>query len=216
MTDSSTQVLRRTSMFNRVVLFTILSAVILSLTGCGSAEDSKQAAQPAAASAPAPKPEEEKVPLYDITKDEITTHPGWTSRNISVLGVKLADRTRDVEKNLGAVENTRTLPEDYLTVYQGNGVFVYTFKLTGKARKIEVNQAFAKKVADTKLQKLLAAGDVKTMREALGMEEGEAIQNTEDNSTEYPYDSRGFRFVKFKVGGKTLNAIRFVEMRKTT
>jgi len=203
-------------MFNRVVLFTILSVVILSLTGCGSAEDSKQAAQPAAASAPAPKPEEEKVPLYDITKDEITTHPGWTSRNISVLGVKLADRTRDVEKNLGAVENTRTLPEDYLTVYQGNGVFVYTFKLTGKARKIEVNQAFAKKVADTKLQKLLATGDVKTMREALGMEEGEAIQNTEDNSTEYPYDSRGFRFVKFKVGGKTLNAIRFVEMRKTT
>ncbi|HMF02144.1 MAG TPA: hypothetical protein VKK06_19790 [Terriglobia bacterium] len=203
-------------MFNRVVLFTILSVVILSVTGCGSAEDSKQAAQPAAASAPAPKPEEEKVPLYDITKDEITTHPGWTSRNISVLGVKLADRTRDVEKNLGAVENTRTLPEDYLTVYQGNGVFVYTFKLTGKARKIEVNQAFAKKVADTKLQKLLAAGDVKTMREVLGMEEGEAIQNTEDNSTEYPYDSRGFRFVKFKVGGKTLNAIRFVEMRKTT
>ena len=203
-------------MFNRVVLFTILSVAILSLTGCGSAEDSKQAAQPAAASAPAPKPEEEKVPLYDITKDEITTHPGWTSRNISVLGVKLADRTRDVEKNLGAVENTRTLPEDYLTVYQGNGVFVYTFKLTGKARKIEVNQAFAKKVADTKLQKLLASGDVKTMREVLGMEEGEAIQNTEDNSTEYPYDSRGFRFVKFKVGGKTLNAIRFVEMRKTT
>jgi hypothetical protein len=203
-------------MFNRVVLFTILSVVILSVTGCGSAEDSKQAAQPAAASAPAPKPEEEKVPLYDITKDEITTHPGWTSRNISVLGVKLADRTRDVEKNLGAVENTRTLPEDYLTVYQGNGVFVYTFKLTGKARKIEVNQAFAKKVADTKLQKLLATGDVKTMREVLGMEEGEAIQNTEDNSTEYPYDSRGFRFVKFKVGGKTLNAIRFIEMRKTT
>ncbi len=203
-------------MFNRVVLFTILSVVILSVTGCGNAEDSKQAAQPAAASAPAPKPEEEKVPLYDITKDEITTHPGWTSRNISVLGVKLADRTRDVEKNLGAVENTRTLPEDYLTVYQGNGVFVYTFKLTGKARKIEVNQAFAKKVADTKLQKLLATGDVKTMREVLGMEEGEAIQNTDDNSTEYPYDSRGFRFVKFKVGGKTLNAIRFVEMRKTT
>ena len=203
-------------MFNRVVLFTILSVVILSLIGCGSAEDSKQAAQPAAASAPAPKPEEEKVPLYDITKDEITTHPGWTSRNISVLGVKLADRTRDVEKNLGAVENTRTLPEDYLTVYQGNGVFVYTFKLTGKARKIEVNQAFAKKVADTKLQKLLASGDVKTMREVLGMEEGEAVQNTEDNSTEYPYDSRGFRFVKFKVQGKTLNAIRFVELRKTT
>src|SRR5215510_12984027 len=166
-------------MFNRVVLFTILSVVILSVTGCGSAEDSKQAAQPAAASAPAPKPEEEKVPLYDITKDEITTHPGWTSRNISVLGVKLADRTRDVEKNLGAVENTRTLPEDYLTVYQGNGVFVYTFKLTGKARKIEVYHAFAKIVANTKLLTFFATSHVKTMREVLGMEEAEAIQNNE-------------------------------------
>jgi len=203
-------------MFNRVVLFAILSAVILSQTGCSGAEDSKQTAQPAAAPAPAPKPEEEKVPLYEITKDAITSHPGWTSRNITVLGVKLGDRTRDVEKNLGAVENSRTLPEDYLTIYQGNGVFVYTFKLTGKARKIEVNQAFAKKIADMKLQKLLTSGDLKTMRDVLGMEEGQAIQNTEDNSTEYPYDSRGFRFVKFKVGGKTLNAIRFVELRKTT
>jgi hypothetical protein len=33
-------------------------------------------------------------------------------------------------------------------------------------------------------------------------------------STEYPYDSRGFRFVKFKVQGKTLNAIRLMETPK--
>jgi hypothetical protein len=204
-------------MFKRIVLFALLSIVILTLTGCGGgAEENKQAAQPAATPAPAPKAEEEKIPMYEITKDDITSHPGWTSRNITVLGVKLGDRTRDVEKNLGAVENTRTLPEDYLTIYQGNGIFVYTFKLTGKARKIEVNQAFGKKVADPKLQKLLASGDLKTMHDVLGMEEGEAVQNTEDNATEYPYDSRGFRFVKFKVGAKTLNAIRFLELRKTT
>jgi hypothetical protein len=130
--------------------------------------------------------------------------------------VKLGDRTREVEKNLGAVENTRTLPEDYLTIYQGNGLFVYTFKLTGRARRIEVNQAFAKKVADEKLQKLLSSGDLKVMREVLGMEEGEAIENTDDNAMEYPYDSRGFRFVRFKVQGKTLNAIRFLELKKAT
>src|SRR5215471_10772861 len=202
-------------MFNRVTLLAIFGMLILCLAGCGGEEEKKAESAPQPAAAPAPKPEE-NVPVYELTKDEITTHDGWTSRNVSVFGVKLGDKTREVEKNLGNVENTRTLPEDYLTVYQGNGVFVYTFKLTGKARKIEVNQAFAKKVADTKLQKLLATGDVKTMREVLGMEEGEAVQNTEDNSTEYPYDSRGFRFVKFKVGVKTLNAIRFVEMRKTT
>ena len=128
----------------------------------------------------------------------------------------MGDKTREVEKNLGSVENTRTLPDDYLTVYQGEGLFIYTFKLTGKARRIEVNQAFAKKIADTKLQKLLTTGDLKYMRELFGMEEGEAVQNTDDNSTEYPYDSRGFRFVKFKVGGRNVNAIRLQEVKKAT
>ncbi|HYR44354.1 MAG TPA: hypothetical protein VER98_15095 [Terriglobia bacterium] len=204
-------------MFNRVTLLAVFSMLILCLAGCGGEEEKKTevASQPAAAPAPAPKPEE-NVPVYELTKDEILSHPGWTSRNISVLSVKLGDKTREVEKNLGNVENTRTLAEDYLTVYQGNGVFVYTFKLTGKARKIEINQAFGKKVADPKLQKLLNTGDLKYMREIFGMEEGDPVQNADDNSTEYPYDSRGFRFVKFKVGGKTLNAIRFIEIKKAS
>jgi hypothetical protein len=203
-------------MFNRVLLSIVLSMFILCLTGCGAAEETKQSGQPAATPAQPQKAAEEQVPIYELTKDEVTSHPGWTSRNISVMGVKIGDRTRDLDKTLGAVENSRTLADDYLTIHQGNGVFVYTFKITGKARKIEVNQAFAKKVADAKLQKLLNGGDLKTMREVLGMEEGDPVQNTEDNSTEYLYDSRGFRFVKFKVGGKTLNAIRFSEMKKTT
>jgi len=203
-------------MFNRVMLVAVLGMLILCLAGCaGEEKKTESAPQPAAEPAPAPKPEE-KVPIYELTKEDLTTHEGWTSRNVSILGVKLGDRTRDVEQNLGNVENTRTLPEDYLTVYQGNGIFVYTFKLTGRARKIEVNQAFAEKLADAKLQKLLNTGDLKYMREIFGMEEGDAIQNAEDNATEYSYDSRGFRFVKFKVGGKTLNAIRFIELKKAT
>jgi hypothetical protein len=203
-------------MFNRVMLLAVFSMLILCLAGCGGEEKTTESApQPAAAPTPPPKAEE-NVPIYELTKDEITSHDGWTSRNISVMGVKLGDKTREVEKNLGNVENTRTLPEDYLTVYQGNGLFIYTFKLTGKARKIEVNQAFAKKIADPKLQKLLNTGDLKYMREIFGMEEGDPVQNTDDNATEYPYDSRGFRFVKFKVGGKTLNAIRFIEIKRTT
>lgn len=200
-------------MFKRILPFIAFSILVLSLAGCSGAEEPKKAEEPAAAP---PKPAEEAGPVYEITKDEITSHAGWTSRNISVLGVKLGDKTRDVEKDLGAVENTRTLAEDYLTIYQGNGIFVYTFKITGKARRIEVNQAFAKKVADEKLQKLLTSGDLKLMRDVLGMEEGAPIENTDDNAMEYPYDSRGFRFVKFKVQGKTLNALRFVELRKTT
>ena len=202
-------------MFKGILVFVVLSVFVLSLTACDSAApETKPAANTEAA--PPPKPAEEAVPIYELTKDEITSHPGWTSRNISILGVKLGDKTTQVQKNFGDVDNTRNLPEDYLTIYQKNGLFVYTFKVTGKARKFEVYESFAKKVADPKLQKLLTSGDLKTMREVLGMEEGSPVENADDMSTEYPYDSRGFRFVKFKVQGKTLNAIRFSELKKTT
>ena len=204
-------------MFNRVMLFAMLSILILCLAGCGGGEDTKPATQPAAA--PAPKPVEEKAPVYELTKDDITTHEGWTSKNVSVLGVKVGDKTREVEKDLGKMENTRTLKDDqnnneYLTIYQNQGVFVYTTALTGKLRMLEINQNFEKKIADAKLQKLLTGGDLKYMHELLGMEEGDPVQNADDMSTEYRYDSRGIRFVKFKVKGQTINAIRFIDIKK--
>ena len=206
-------------MFNRLMLPTLLSILILSMAGCGSDTPQQQQTPAAAAPAPAaPKPEE-NVPVYELTKDDITSHAGWTSRNISILGAKLGDKTRDAEKAFGEVDNTRTLQDEYLTVYQRQGLFVYTFKLTGKIRKFEVYEPFAPKIADAKLKKLLTGGDLKYMREVLGMEEGDAIQNTDDPTspaTEYPYDSRGFRFVKFKVAGKTVNALRFMEIKKAT
>jgi hypothetical protein len=202
-------------MFKRVTFLALVSTLILSLAGCGGGEPAQQAtpeAAPAAAPAPPPAP----APVYELTKDDITGHADWTSRNVSILGVKLGDKTNSVTKQLGDVENTRTLPEDYLTVHQRQGLFVYTFKLTGKARKFEVYEPFAGKIADAKLKKLLTGGDLKYMREAFGMEEGEPVENAEDMSTEYPYDSKGFRFVKFKVGGKTINALRFMEVKKST
>ena len=210
-------------MFNRVVLFAMVSMLILCLAGCGGGEEpKKEASQPTAAPAPAPKPAEESVPAYELTKDNVTTHEGWTSRNISIMGVKLGEKTREIEKNLGAVENTRTIqktekePAYYLTIYQNNGLFLYTNQLTGRLAKVEIYDTFGKKIADEKLKKLLAGGDVKAMHEVLGMEEGSPIENADDMSTEYPYDSRGFRFVKFKVKGQTLYALRLVEMKKTT
>ena len=201
-------------MFNRVILLALVSTLILSLAGCGGAEPAQPAQPEAAASAPAPPPKPE--PVYELTKDDITSQPDWTSRNISFLGLKLGDRTNSFTKNLGDVENTRTLPEDYLTVHQRQGLFVYTFKVTGKARKVEVYEPFANKITDAKFKKLLTGGDLKYMREAFGMEEGEPVQNAEDMSTEYVYPSKGFSFVTFKVGGKTINALRFVELKRST
>jgi hypothetical protein len=201
-------------MFNRVILLALVSTLILSLAGCGD-EPAQQAPKPEAA-APAAAAPSAPEPVYELTKDDITSHSDWTSRNVSFLGMKLGDKTNSFTKNLGDVENTRTLPEDYLTVHQRQGLFVYTFKITGKARKIEIYEPFAGKVADPKFKKLLTGGDLKYMREAFGMEEGAPVQNADDMSTEYQYPSKGFSFVKFKVGAKTINALRFTELKKST
>ena len=200
-------------MFNRVMLLTLVSMLILSLAGCG-APPAQQAEQAAPAAAPAPPPPPE--PVYELTKDDITSHADWTSRNVSILGVKIGDTTRNLTKQLGDVENTRTLPEDYLTIHQRQGLFVYTFKLTGKARKFEVYEPFAAKIVDAKLKRLLTTGNLSYMRETFGMEEGDPVEDAENMATEYVYDSKGFRFVKYKVGGNTINALRFSEIKKST
>jgi len=205
-------------MFNRVMLLAVIS--MLCLAGCGGGEEEKPA-QPASAPAPAKKAEE-SVPVYELTKDNITSHEGWTSKNISVLGAKIGDKTTTVEKNLGKLDNTRTLaktetdPGYYLTIYQDSALFVFTVQLTGKLAKMEVYQNFAKQIADEKLKRLLTNWDMKAMHDVLGMEEGPAVDNKDDNSTEYPYDSRGFRFVRFKIQGKTVNALRFFEPKKSS
>ena len=201
-------------MFNRLMLLTLVSTLILSLAGCGGAPPAQQAEKAASADAPPPPPAPE--PVYELTKDDITGHSDWTSRNVSILGVKLGDVTRNLTKNLGDVENTRTLPDDYLTIHQRQGLFVYTFKLTGKARKFEVYEPFAAKIVDAKLKRLLTSGDLKYMRDTFGMEEGEPVEDAENMATEYPYDSKGFRFVKYKVGSNTINALRFSEIKRPT
>jgi hypothetical protein len=66
---------------------------------------------------------------------------------------------------------TNLLVDGYQTYYQKNGISLFTFKNTGKIRKIEVLQSFAEKVADPKLKNLLTSGDLKQMRDIFGMEE---------------------------------------------
>ena len=197
-------------MFNRLTLLATVGMLVLSLVGCSSPPPTEQPAEPAAAAPATPPP---PAVLYELTTDDITTHPDWTSANVSILTTKIGDKTNDVIQNYGAQENTRTLPEDYLTVYQRNGLFVYTFKLTGKIRKFEVTETFATKVKDANLKKLLTDGDLAFMRSTFGMEES-VVENAEDMATEYVYDAKGFRFVVYKVGGQTLNALRFQEVKK--
>lgn len=200
-------------MSKRVTLLALAGFLMLGLAGC-SDEQPQPEKKADATPAPQPKKEEPPAPVYDITKESLTDHADWTSKNVAILGGKIGDTTRNVEKNFGKLDNTRTLPDDYLEIFQGNGLFVYTQKLTGKLRRFEIYDTFAKQLADEKLKKLVTGGDLKYMREILGPEE-KTEENADDQSTEYVYDARGFRFVKFKVQGKTVNALRFTEMKKT-
>jgi hypothetical protein len=198
-------------MFKRFALLALAGVLSFSLASCGSEPQQEQKAT--AAPAPEPKKEEPPAPAYDITKESLTDHQDWTSKNVAILGAKIGDITRNVEKNFGKLDNTRTLPDAYLTIYQNNGLFVYTVKLTGKLQKFEVYETFAKQLSDEKLKKLVTTGDLKYMRDTFGPEE-KTEENAEDQSTEYAYDAKGFRFVKYKVGGKTVNALRFQEIKK--
>jgi hypothetical protein len=197
-------------MFKRLTLLATISMLALTF-GCSAPAPAPEP-EPAA---PAATPEPPPTVFYELTEDDITTNADWTSANVTVLEAKLGDKTNDVIKNFGEQENTRTLAEDYLTVYQRNGLFVYTFKLTGRIRKFEIQETFANRVKDANLKKLLTGGDLAFMRETFGMEES-IVENPDDMSTEYVYDAKGFRFVVFKVGNQTLNALRFQEVKKAT
>jgi PBP1b-binding outer membrane lipoprotein LpoB len=199
-------------MYKRVTLLALSS--LMFMAGCGETPAPQEQKKEAPAQA-APKKEEPPAPVYDLTKESITDKPDWSSRNVAFFGAKIGDTTTKVEKNFGKMDNTRTLADEYLTVYQNNGLFVYTQKLTGKLKKFEVYEVMSKQLADEKLKKLLTTGDLKAMHDMLGQEE-KIEENADDNSTEYVYDARGFRFVKYKVSGHTVNALRFSEIKKST
>jgi hypothetical protein len=197
-------------MLNRLTLFVVFGTITLGLSACGESP-----APPKEADAPkaeAPKPAAAEVPNYDLTKETITSHADWSSRNVMVMGVKLGDKTNDVaEKNLGAqLGKTIILTDEYQTYYQKNGIALFTFKLTNKIKRIEVMQGFAEKIADPKLKSLLASGDLKQMRDIFGMEES-MEEKADIMGTEYVYDARGIRFIKYKSG---ITGLRFSELKK--
>ncbi len=69
-----------------------------------------------------------------LSKEDITKIPDITSRNISVEGVKLGDRTRDVDKILGDPMKTETLPRVYRSAYRNHGLYLEFDRYTGKVK----------------------------------------------------------------------------------
>jgi hypothetical protein len=185
-----------------------LSATLGALLLAASCAETKvEDAPKEEAAAPAPVQE---GPFYELTKDEITSHPDWTSKNITFKGLKIGERNKaTIETALKQGEKTDNVStEHYRTVYDKSSFSIYTFKLTGELQKIEIYNKMADQIADPKLKKLLSSGDLKFMRDTFGMEE-KSEQNFNTTGMEYAYDDKGFRFVQYNLGGQKVNALLF-------
>ena len=149
--------------------------------------------------------------VYELTEvDIVAEEPDFTSRNISVLGLKVGDWTNVIDTAPGEIDNTRPDAEDYITGYLNGGVLVFTSELTGRARRIEITAHFDEDLVSEPLQAWLDDGDVDQMRELMGPEH--SVEEFPDKGwTEYVYDARGIRFIQDYGGGRTVNAILFSE-----
>ena len=87
-------------MLNRLTLFVIFGTITL-----GLGRMRRSSAPPKEADEPEGRSTQSRAaegPYYDLTKEAITSHADWSSRNVMVMGTKLGDKTVDV-----AVKNLR-------------------------------------------------------------------------------------------------------------
>jgi hypothetical protein len=188
-----------------------LSVTLGALMFAASCAEAPKEEEPAAATAAAPVVE---GPFYELTKDEITSHPDWTSKNITFKGAKIGDKGVAIEKALGKGDKEKqvvNVGDQYRTIYGQSSFAIYTYKMTGELQKIEIYGKIADQIADPKLKKLLATADLKFMRETFGMEEKEE-ENFNTTGKEYVYDSKGFRFVQYNYPGQKVNSLLFSKL----
>jgi hypothetical protein len=197
-------------MFTRITLSVILGGLILTGASCAPEKAEEPADEPVAA-----KPAEPEGPFYEITKDEITIHPDWTSKNITYKGIKLGDKSKSFEGQLGKFAGTDPVgfpATHYRAVGEGTKFAIYTHKMTGELEKIEIYSTAADQVADPKLKKLLTSGDLEYMRKEFGMEDSQDF-NPDTTATEWSYNAKGFKFEKYDLKGVKMNAILFTKVK---
>jgi hypothetical protein len=201
-------------MFRKVTLSAILGLLILTVASCAAEEPKDETPEPAPVAA---KPAEAEGPYYDLVKDEFTSKPDWTSKNVTLKGVKIGDKSKpsEFEEKLGKFRATDPVGDFYRAVSDGTKFAIYTQKMTGELQKIEIYTPYADQLADPKLKKLLSGGSLDYMREAFGKEDS-ADFNVDTNAEEFTYNAKGFRFAKYDLGGTKINSIIFSKLKPPT
>ena len=197
-------------MFRRITLSVILGGLILTVAACAEEKKEETTAEPVAA-----KPAEPEGPFYELTKDEVTSHADWTSKNITFKGVKIGDKSKNFEEKVGKFSGTDIIGgSHYRAVGEGTKFAIYTQKMTGELEKIEVYSTLADQVSDPKFKKLLQSGDLEYLHKEFGMEDS-ADFNPDTTAMEWSYNSKGFKFEKYDLKGTKMNAILFTKIKET-
>jgi hypothetical protein len=175
-----------------------------------------QSSQPPAPASTQPEPTKaaqpaEEVKVHDVTQEDITKIPGITSRNISVAGVKLGDRTRDLDKLLGKPLKTESLPKLYRTAYDNYGIYIDTDRYVGKVISVYINTNYYKKVKGD-LSELLAHGKIELLKQAFG--ENPIRSEPERGAVMWSYPEKGIQFIHLKQAGTASYTLKLVEPQR--
>ena len=185
------------------------------LAGCSQVPESPPAAE---SEVEAPKaeegaPEPEEIKVYDLAKEDITQIPDLTSRNLSVMGVKLGDRTAEVNQNkqLGKSLGTTPVGGLYRSAYQGRGIYLDIDKQSGKVVTIYVNTTLARKVKG-RFRSILRRGNLELFKKMFGPEPRRLRPDLQTTSWRYP--RKGVELIQTRSGDQRTYTFKLVRPRR--
>ena len=187
----------------------------LLLAGCSQVPESPPAADPEAEAAKteeaAAAPEEIKV--HDLVKEDITQIPDLTSRNLSVMGVRLGDRTAEVNQNkqLGKPVATTPVGGLYRSAYQGRGIYLDIDKQSGKVIAIYVNTTLARKVKG-RFRSILRRGNLELLKKMFGPEPRRLRPDLQ--TTTWRYRRKGVELIQTRSGDQRTYTFKMVRPRR--
>lgn len=198
--------------------FTLGVAIVVALlvfAGCTQAPEAPPAAE---ADAEDPKAEEaaaapEEIKVYDLVKEDVTQIPDLTSRNLSVMGVKLGDRTAEVNQNkqLGKPLGTTPVGGLYRSAYQERGIYLDIDKQSGKVMAIYVNTTLARKVKG-RFRSILRRGNLELFKKMFGPEPRRLRPDLQTTSWRYP--RKGVELIQTRSGDQRTYTFKLVRPRR--
>ncbi len=183
--------------------------------GCSQAPEPPQ---PTDSETEAPKTEEaaaalEEIKVHDLVKEDITQIPDLTSRNLSVMGVKLGDPTAEVNQNkqLGKSLGTTPVGGLYRSAYQERGIYLDFDRQTGKVIAIYVNTSLARKVKG-RFRSILRRGNLNLFKKMFGPEPRRLRPDLQTTSWRYP--KKGVELIQTRSGDQRTYTLKLVRPRR--